>query len=62
MMTRIVGEIRWDLNIYLESLISSPVRSLEGLIRWNKNHPDAQGGLGGLPDLPSAGTDADWDE
>lgn len=41
-----MGEIRWDTNTYLESLVSSPVRSMEELIQWNKDHPEAQGGLG----------------
>jgi hypothetical protein len=41
-----VGEVRNDLNTYLESLVSSPVRSLEELIQWNKDHPEAQAGLG----------------
>lgn len=40
------GEIRQDLNDYLESLVSTPVRSLEELIQWNKDNPEAQAGLG----------------
>ena len=40
-----VGEIREDLNAYLASLVSSPVRSLQELIDWNEKHPEAQGGL-----------------
>lgn len=46
-----MGEIRWDINAYLESLDSSPVRSLEELIQWNKDHPEAQAGLGITPHM-----------
>ncbi|KAI0472353.1 amidase signature domain-containing protein [Xylaria cf. heliscus] len=39
------AETRNEINDYLSSLVTTPVRSLEEMIEWNKNHPEDQAGI-----------------
>jgi hypothetical protein len=40
------AEARENINNYLSGLVKTPVRTLEEMIEWNKNHPEDQAGIG----------------
>lgn len=47
----LVAEVRDSLNIYLRDHETSPVKNLEELIQWNKDHPDLQAGIGKIRNM-----------
>ncbi|KAJ5633528.1 amidase signature enzyme [Penicillium herquei] len=44
----LLSEVRDSVNSYLSTLTSSPMKSLEDIIRFNKEHPEIQAGIGKL--------------
>ncbi|KGO70257.1 Amidase [Penicillium italicum] len=44
-LTILLSEVRDSVNAYLNTLISSPVKSLQDIIQFNKEHPELQAGI-----------------
>jgi hypothetical protein len=40
------AEARENIDNYLSGLVKTPVRTLEEMTEWNKNHPEDQAGIG----------------